>query len=246
MRSVTTQLTWALATVSALCFAWPLQASVEHKKNLFMIDHACERRDHQQLVDDRHHCVASKDLDALVDLVIAYFSNQPKESASTAALAKQKMVIFDIDETVLVRTNQDHTTLWSHCDFVALPPIMRLYKHLLAQGYKIAFVTWRKELPGSRDKTLYHLNTNGFQAFEALYLRPKDWKKSCAEWKEHARGLLAKDFDIVATLDDKLSNLGGLHTGACLVWVCERAHRPVMQRCVRFPKNVTTRGKRLC
>lgn len=210
--------------------------SVTQAKTLFMTDHsstACPRKDHKKEIspEEFDDVIVSKNLSELASLVAVQLTKIVQNS--TAQTSKQKMIIFDIDETVLTEKSQTGMH-WSKKQLSPILPMQKLYQACITQNIPIAFVTWRIETEEHRTKTVQDLATNGFGTFHSLYLRPKDWKGSCAAYKEYVRNLLAQDFDIVATLDDLLDNLKGANTGDMAIWICKHIQQQVKTPVVKM------------
>ncbi len=153
---------------------------------------------------------------------------------ATYATHDKQIILFDIDDTALSCypffkevTQKGHVWneyLQSHSmdgyyEFLrsvqlpAFAPMLQLYQHFINLGYKVMFLTARKD--HAYDVTLRNLHAVGYTNFERLImLTEKDYNVSGAKFKEQTRiQLFEEGYEIVCTLDDANGNLQGSHVG---------------------------------
>lgn len=152
---------------------------------------------------------------------------------------RSKVVIFDIDETVLSNMQQILSPeKWPWDKWVAaaqapaLDPVQQFYRALCAAGYSVAFVTGRRE--AQRDHTTRNLATAGYGTlcteaagsadsdssgahgnaeccYTALYMRPQNDTRLASVYKPWARQKLlsAHKMQLLALVGDQFSDLNG-------------------------------------
>jgi len=214
--------------------AQPPQNKITHTGQKFIAQELLPRFTQETDAWYAQDCENNKLLNNLVDTVIHYFTINNLNNLDNKNEKKQKILVFDIDDTVMtfyrlyfkkithaVKTNtqisRTPTTQELYDDTFAIRPMFRLYQFFLTQGFKIAFVTARPEV--NRKLTQDQLKMLGYNTHDQLYLLPDTWKKSPAEYKEWARDQLSQSYEIIATLDDDWRNLNGKHVGRCAIWV---------------------------
>ena len=151
-----------------------------------------------------------------VDEAIDEFKHIPAGKMST--------VIFDIDETALesyeYRKKYDFgyvPELWDKWVNEAKAPanknVKRLYDILISQGFKIVFLTGRKDY--MYNSTYKNLISASYTKFDTLIVRDRDeYKITAAEYKSHKRTELAESgYNIVGDVGDQLSDLEGPYHG---------------------------------
>ena len=133
-------------------------------------------------------------------------------------------VIFDIDETALssyeYRKKYDFgyvPELWdkwvSEAKAPAIKHVKRLYDFLISKGFKIIFLTGRKDY--MYESTYKNLQSAGYTKFDTLIIRERDeYKMTALKYKSHKRAELAeKGYNIVGDVGDQLSDLEGPYHG---------------------------------
>lgn len=136
----------------------------------------------------------------------------------------KKVVIFDVDETVL-----NNYGLAKQMDFgyvyelnkkwnqelkaPAFPQVKELYNYLLQRGSRIIFLTGRNT--AEYDVTYKNLLKAGYSKFDTLITQREDEQNlSTQEFKSKKRIELARDgYDIVGTVGDQWSDLEGEYHG---------------------------------
>lgn len=171
-----------------------------------------------------------------------YFSSKKQENGEKTE--KKLAVVFDIDGTVLDPskitkkikvTSEDG---FGQVDFCKpMPYMLDFYKKLLAKNVTIFFITVRPEKSceaydynNVHDLTEQNLMQVGFEGFKKIYCMPlKTWNKTlkqkgdgarqtfAAHWKELKRKEIAKDYEIILTVDDVKENLTGKYLGHTLL-----------------------------
>lgn len=155
----------------------------------------------------------------LHNLLSTFWQHAIKDLSTSVTDAKPKIVILDIDDTVITFYKSYQSIPADYNQVQVIQPIYDLYHKLLAHDIKIAFITNRSDSLQIREKTLKQLIDNGYDAYEKLYFRPKHWHGSASKYKEWARGQIAQDYEIIASFDDDWNNLVGKHVGKYAVWI---------------------------
>ncbi len=167
-------------------------------------------------------------LNELVDGFIAQLRNNDCKQY-LACNTKPPLVIFDIDETTLTAYSTLSTPppppqkiSYAHSSSIEtmtiLQPFQRLYNFLIEHNMPIAFVSARSSSPSLQAKIIHKLNDSGYSSIAAVLLYSAK-NQSTAQWKESARNQLARDYTIIATIDDDWRNLVGEHVGRYALWV---------------------------
>jgi len=135
-------------------------------------------------------------------------------------------IIFDIDETALSHYPlcKEKNFNWSLDDDIipyrqkaicpAIEPVLKFYKLLMNEGYKIIFLTSRRN--STYNATHKNLIEQGYHKFEELILMPMDlFKKGMKHelWKANVRSDLSKKYNIVASISDSQKDFEGGNTG---------------------------------
>lgn len=148
-----------------------------------------------------------RDVTAVCTQAATYFETVPVQ--------KNSLVIFDIDDTALIhfQTRDQLNFVWTKIPHLlqaqrddfdpALEPVLKLYKKLIAQGFKIVFMTGRRN--DIKEKTIKNLKDVGYHTYEQLMLFPEDLlnKMSIGEWKAEQRRKLAQTYEIVGNIGDR-------------------------------------------
>ncbi|MDR3646489.1 MAG: HAD family acid phosphatase [Candidatus Babeliales bacterium] len=186
---------------------------------------------------------------AILRLIKYYEGGQYTKEVSTIcidALAKfsgntsteDSAIIFDIDETALteyfVYKNWDFE--WERSQMFemrkqgkseAIPGVLNLYKELKKLGYKIIFITARRE--SLNRVTSDNLRNEGY---EDVGVKDGDWvlclpdnyhgvkdaegKPLDTQWKAMTRALLSKVYTIAGSISDSASDFKGGNAGECI------------------------------
>jgi acid phosphatase len=133
-------------------------------------------------------------------------------------------VIFDIDETALssykFRKEYDFgyvPELWDKwvkdADAPAINDVKRLYDFLISKGFKVIFLTGRKDY--MYKPTYKNLQNAGYANFDTIITRNQDeYKLTALEYKSEKRAELVKEgYNIIGDVGDQLSDLEGPHHG---------------------------------
>jgi acid phosphatase len=137
---------------------------------------------------------------------------------------KKSAVVFDIDETALssyeFRKKCDFgyvPELWdkwvNQADAPAVKSVKHLYDFLIAKGFKIVFITGRKDY--MYEPTYKNLINEGYTMFDTLIVRTAlEYKLTALEYKSKKREELVKNgYDIAGDVGDQLSDLNGPYHG---------------------------------
>lgn len=141
--------------------------------------------------------------------------------------AQRKVVVFDIDDTLI---NRSETPL----------PCVKIYQKCLKLGLRCAIITARADLPGNREETAHTLNRNGIVDWEVLHLMPvlrqngRVTAEEIAGYKKAKRDEVAQKYAIVANIGDMWTDLVRfpLPPGHDFIWEV-----PKSSCCVWFPPN---------
>jgi len=133
-------------------------------------------------------------------------------------------VVFDIDETAL--SNFEYSKkydfgyvphLWNEwineSRAPAVTEVKKLYDFLVSKGFKILFITGRKDfLYNATYKNLYNA---GYNKFDTLIVRASgEYELSALEYKSNKREELTKaGYNIVGNVGDQYSDLEGPYSG---------------------------------
>lgn len=137
---------------------------------------------------------------------------------------KKSAVIFDIDETAL--SNYEYSKeydfgyvsdLWDKWIEEAKAPAIKgvkyLYDFLVSDGFKIIFLTGRKDY--QYNATYRNLINAGYTKFDTIIVRkPTEYEETAADYKSKKRTeLVQQGYDIVGDIGDQISDLTGPYTG---------------------------------
>jgi acid phosphatase len=157
-----------------------------------------------------------KEVDEIISEAIKEFESvEPVDSAA---------VVFDVDETALSNYEITKATdygyipeLWDKWIEEARAPaitgIKNLYNFLIDKGFRIIFITGRKDY--QYNSTYSNLKSAGYTSFDTLIVRLKDeYKVGAVEFKSGKREeLSAKGYKIIGTVGDQWSDLNGSFHG---------------------------------
>ena len=138
--------------------------------------------------------------------------------------SKNSVVIFDVDATALsdYKFNKewdfgyiakDYDTWIDSANATAVPGVLDFYNYLINRGFKIIFITGRKDF--QYDVTIKNLKAVGFTTFDTLIVKDKNNYETIASiYKPKKREqLVAKGYKIEGTLGDQWSDLNGPYHG---------------------------------
>jgi acid phosphatase len=138
--------------------------------------------------------------------------------------SKKSAVIFDVDETSLSNYPfdkewdfgyvQKYWDMWvDSAKAPAVPEVFGLYKYLVNRGFRIVFLTGRKDY--QYYATMQNLIKVGYEKFDTLIVKDKNYYDSLAvKYKSEKRTeLTAKGYDIVGTVGDQWSDMEGPYHG---------------------------------
>ena len=170
------------------------------------------------------------------DAVVDYQENGGFHQDATEAVnnAKKKFdkiipennstVIFDVDETVLSNYSfnkewdfgfvEKYWDMWvDSAKAPAIIEVQNLYNYLVKRGFKIIFITGRKDY--QYDSTKKNLVSAGYKNFDTLIVRqPAEYNQTALEFKSEKRAeLTAKGYNIAGTVGDQWSDLDGSFHG---------------------------------
>ncbi|HKI77860.1 MAG TPA: HAD family acid phosphatase [Ignavibacteriaceae bacterium] len=138
--------------------------------------------------------------------------------------SKNSVVIFDIDETALsnysVTKSLDFAYIEKEWDkwidsakAPAIPEVKNLYAYLIARGFKIIFISGRKNF--QREATRKNMIEVGYTDFDTLIFKTPDYfGKTALKYKSDKRTEIEKaGYKIVGTVGDQWSDLEGPYHG---------------------------------
>ena len=147
-----------------------------------------------------------------------------KEEFSKITPGEKSAVIFDVDETSLSNYPfnkewdfgyvQKYWDMWvDSAKAPAVPEVLGLYKYLVNRGFRIIFLTGRKDY--QYYATMKNLIKVGYEKFDTLIVKDKNYYGSLAvKYKSDKRTeLTAKGYNIVGTVGDQWSDLKGPYHG---------------------------------
>jgi predicted secreted acid phosphatase len=157
-----------------------------------------------------------RDLKVICDKAFEHFKQQ--------SVATNAAIVFDLDETLLsnyglaVESNfvwsvEDAYTFRLNNTCPAIKPVRDLYQALKELGFKIIFLTSRRDTLTQR--TIDNLATEGL-SYDELILLPIDlFNQGVAHgaWKAATRAALSQRYSIVANIGDSESDFEGEHNG---------------------------------
>ncbi len=152
---------------------------------------------------------------------------------ATIAVTENSIVVFDVDDTVIshleyfkycILNNLDpDETFWDYikaANSPAIQHVLEFYKKLVSRGFKVIFLTARKEK--YRQETHRTLLNAGYTDFEKLILKTDEHQQlfdnlpdKSGSYKKHCRKQLVEQegFTIVACVGDQKSDVEGDHSG---------------------------------
>ena len=149
---------------------------------------------------------------------------EAKEKFSSVKLEPNSAVVFDIDETTLdnyeaikqigfgfEKISWDE---WVEKSIApAIPQVKSLYDYLVQRGFKIIFITGRKDY--QYNSTFKNLKSVGYVEFDTLITRGRNEHVTTAvEFKSQKRNeLVAKGYEIVGCVGDQFSDCEGQNCG---------------------------------
>ena len=138
--------------------------------------------------------------------------------------AKNSVVIFDVDATSLSDYTFDKNwdfgyiekdyNMWiDSANAKAVPGVLDFYNYLIDRGFKIIFITGRKDF--QYGATMKNLKEVGFTKFDTLIVKDKaHYETIAAIYKPEMRAqLVAHGYKIEGTLGDQWSDLKGPNHG---------------------------------
>jgi acid phosphatase len=157
-----------------------------------------------------------KEIEGVIDEAMKKVRELRKGGMSTA--------VFDIDETCMsnfvlfkelgfVLTDSGWNAWTSAKMSTAIPPVKKLYDYLIAENYRIIFLT-------GRDESIYRATYNnlikeGYTKFDTLICKGSDISQlTAAEYKSTVRKQLTEaGYNIVVNTGDQWSDLEGGNSG---------------------------------
>ena len=129
-------------------------------------------------------------------------------------------VVFDIDDTALSYYELDKKNSFGYVPELwdkwvddktvpAIPQVKKLYDFLIARGFRIIFLSGRKDY--NYAGTIRNLDSAGYTKFDTLIVRNKDeYDLNALDFKSGKREkLTARGYKIVGTVGDQWSDLRG-------------------------------------
>jgi len=139
-------------------------------------------------------------------------------------VGKKDAVVFDVDDTVLSTYSEMIAQDFGYIPKLnnksvtaaAYPPIAEtqmLYNQLLNLGYKIIFLTGRRDY--NLAPTKLNLQRANFPAYEMLIVRsPSQYNLTALDFKSGMRAqLVAQGYSIIGTIGDQWSDIDGNNSG---------------------------------
>ena len=150
--------------------------------------------------------------------------NDAKEKFSKVELVPNSAVVFDIDETTLDNYGaikqigygyeKKYWDEWlEKAEAPAIPQVKGLYDFLLQKGFKIVFVTGKKDY--QYNATLRNMISAGYIKFDTTITRSKDeYKLKSAQYKSQKRNeLTQKGYIIAGCIGDQMTDCEGPNCG---------------------------------
>ena len=145
--------------------------------------------------------------------------------AGAGVAANNSVWVFDVDETSLSGYTEmlsigfGYVAKLSHewilsASAPALPQTQALYKQLIGAGYRVIFLTGRKDIES--DATRANLISVGYTVFDTLITRvPAEYNLTATAYKSARRTQLVEQegYNIVGCVGDQWSDLHGPYTG---------------------------------
>lgn len=175
-------------------------------------------------------------LDTAKDEVTAYYEsgqykkelteiiNDAKDKFSKVDLVPNSAVVFDVDETTLDNYKaikqigfgyeRKYWNEWvEKANAPAIPQMKELYDFLLQKGFKIIFITGRRD--NQYNPTFANLKSTGYTVFDTLVTRKQDDHKStAADFKAQKRKeLVEKGYVIAGCVGDQATDCEGENCG---------------------------------
>jgi acid phosphatase len=185
--------------------------------SLFACNHELVNLDSvkQQLIQYHDSGRYQRDITTTIDQAMAYL----KSRLAHDHLIKPAIVL-DIDETSLSNyTDMAAANFGGTFDQIqaaemqghdpVIAPTLKLYQYAKAHGVAVFFITGRFE--NERHLTAENLRKAGYANWDALYLKPENYRgKSAAIYKTAIRKEITnKGYDIILNIGDQQSDLSG-------------------------------------
>lgn len=149
---------------------------------------------------------------------------EAKEKFSSVKLEPNSAVVFDIDETTLDNYEAIkqigfgfEKISWDEwvekANAPAIPQVKNLYDYLVQRGFKIIFITGRKDY--QYNSSFKNLKSVGYVEFDTLITRGRnEHKTSAVEYKsEKRKKLVEKAYKIAGCVGDQFSDCEGQNCG---------------------------------
>lgn len=156
------------------------------------------------------------DINNTIKHALSYLQLRLEQKNNSAKLA----VVLDIDETSLSNYTdmlkmdfggapQEVRNAEDEADDPAIVPTLQLYRYAKSHGLSVFFITGRFEY--ERQATIKNLTNAGYNNWDGLFLRSKDYEKVPAEvYKTDMRKqLTAQGYKIILNIGDQKSDLIG-------------------------------------
>lgn len=150
--------------------------------------------------------------------------NDAKARFSKVEVASNSAVVFDIDETALDNYSaikkigfgyeKKYWDEWlEEAEAPAIPQVKNLYDFLLQKGFKIIFITGKKDY--QYNATFKNMKSAGYKDFDTIITRSKDeYKIKSALYKSQKRKELTdKGYIIAGCVGDQLTDCVGPNCG---------------------------------
>jgi acid phosphatase len=150
--------------------------------------------------------------------------NDAKEKFSKVDLVPNSAVVFDIDETALDNYaaikkigfgyEKNYWDEWlEKAEAPAIPQVKNLYDFLLQKGFKVIFITGKKDY--QYNATFKNMKSAGYKDFDTIITRSKDeYKIKSALYKSQKRKELTdKGYVIVGCVGDQQTDCMGPNCG---------------------------------
>lgn len=150
--------------------------------------------------------------------------NDAKEKFSIVEVIPNSAVVLDIDETALDNYEaikkigfgyeRGYWDEWlEKAEAPAIPQVKELYDFLLQKGFKIIFITGKKDY--QYNATYKNMKSVGYTEFDTIITRSKDdYKIKSAKYKSQKRKELAeKGYVITGCIGDQLTDCEGQNCG---------------------------------
>lgn len=151
-------------------------------------------------------------------------TEEAKDYFDGIAAEEKSTVVIDVDDTALSNYHISKKVGFGYVHYIvqeevlkgespAIPEMKSLYDFLINRGFKIIFLTGRKDF--EYEATYKNLKQTGYTEFDTLIVRsPGEYELSPAEYKSDKRtDLVNAGYKIEGSIGDQWNDLEGAYTG---------------------------------